>query len=118
MTCPLFDRLDDEALSAHLGECPECAATARLDAALADPLVAASAAARRFRRARGRVVSGLLAASLLAVAFLTVQLARRPDPSPVYVLRGDETGVVLTGPDVARRAESLAPRVTRKGDRT
>ena len=53
---------------------------------------------------------------LVTVALLAVQLARRPDPRPL-VLQGDETGVVLTGPDVARRAESLAPRTPRKGDR-
>ncbi|MBK8596675.1 MAG: hypothetical protein IPP07_10290 [Holophagales bacterium] len=118
MTCPLFDHLDDEALSAHLQECPACASTARSDARVADSLVAAASAARRYRGARRRAVSGLLAASLVTVALLAVQLARRPAPRPVYVLQGDETGVVLTGPGVARRAESLAPRTPRKGDRT
>lgn len=118
MTCPPFDRLDDDSLLDHLRECPSCAATARDDAAVADPLVAASAAARRVRVARRRAVSGLLAASLLAVAVLAVSLARRTELRPVYVLRGDETGIVLTGPDAARRAETLAPRAPRKGDRT
>lgn len=118
MTCPRFDDLDDASLAAHLAGCPACAARARADESLADPLVAAASFVRRFRRARRRAASGLLAASLLAVAVLAVQVARRPGPQPVYVLRGDETGVVLTGPDLVRRAESLAPRVPRKGDRT
>ncbi|MBK6406477.1 MAG: hypothetical protein IPF66_16390 [Holophagales bacterium] len=118
MTCPLFDHLDDEALSAHLEACPACAEAVRADARLADPLVAAATAARRFRAARRRASSGLLAASLVAVALLAVDAARRPEPRPVYVLRGDETGIVLTGPDLARRAESLAPRASRKGDLT
>jgi hypothetical protein len=117
MTCPLFDHLDDEALSAHLQECPACASTARSDARVADSLVAAASAARRYRGARRQAVSGLLAASRHRRT-LAVQLARRPAPRPVYVLQGDETGVVLTGPGVARRAESLAPRTPRKGDRT
>lgn len=118
MTCPRFDHLDDEALAAHLALCPACADTAHADARVADPLVAAASAVGRFRAVRRRASSGLLAASLVAVALLTVQVARRPAPRPVYVLQGDETGVVLTGPDLARRAESLAPRAPRKGDRT
>jgi len=118
MSCPDPDRIDDAALAAHLDECGRCARAARADALLADPLVAASGAARRFRRARRRAAAGALAASLLAVAVLAVQLARRPEPRPVFVLRGDETGVVLTGPDVARRAESLPQPPPRKGDRT
>jgi hypothetical protein len=118
MTCPAVHHLDDEALAAHLEACPACAEASRADARVADPLVAAAAAAGRFRAARRRTASGLLAASLLAVAVLAVQVARLPEPQPVYVLQGDETGVVLTGPDLVRRAESLAPRVPGKGDRT
>jgi hypothetical protein len=118
MTCPLFDHFDDEALAAHVRECPACSSTARSDARVADALVAAASAVRRYRGARRRAGSGLLAVSLATVALLAVQLARRPAPRPVYVLQGDETGVVLTGPDVARRAESLAPRTQRKGGRT
>ena len=118
MSCPDPDRIDDAALAAHLDECGRCARAARADVLLADLLVAASGAARRFRRARRRAASGALAAFLLAVAVLAVQLARRPEPRPVFVLRGDETGVVLTGPDVARRAESLPQPPPRKGDRT
>lgn len=118
MSCPDLDHLDDAALAAHLDACARCARAERADAHLADSLVAASAAARRFRRVRRRVAAGLLAASLLAAAVLAVQVARRPEPLPVFVLRGDETGVVLTGPDVARRAESLPQPPPRKGDRT
>ena len=83
---------------------------------LADSLVAAAAAARRFearRRVAGRV---LIASSLLAVAVLGVRLNTRP--SVVFVIRGDSTGVVLTGPDVARRTESTPIRTSHKGDRT
>ena len=83
---------------------------------LADSLVAAAAAARRFearRRVAGRV---LIASSLLAGAVLCVRLGTRP--SIVYVIRGDSTGVVLTGPDVARRTESTPVRRFHKGDRT
>jgi hypothetical protein len=118
MTCPPFDHLDDEALAAHLEACPTCAEASRAHAHVADSLVAAASAVRRYRGARRRAASGLLAVSLVTVALLAVQLVRRPAPRPVYVLQGDETGVVLTGPDVARRAESLAPRTPRKGDRT
>ncbi len=118
MTCPTFDSLDDTALTAHLAACPACASTAGADVRLADPLVAAASSVRRFRRLRHQTASGLLAASLVAVAVLGVQLVRRPEPRPVYVLQGDETGIVLTGPDTVRRAESLAPPSSRKGDRT
>ena len=117
VTCPDLDRLDDTALSAHLASCPACAATAQRDALLADPLVAAEASLLRFRRVRRQAVSSLLAASLLAVALLAVALARRPEPPVVYLLQGDETGVVLTGPDLVRRAESLPPSRPMKGDR-
>lgn len=118
MTCPDLVRLDDDALSAHLAACASCAAAARADARLADPLVEAAASVRRLREARRRAASGLLAASLLATAILAVQLARRPEPRPVFVIRGDETGVVLTGPGTARRAESLGTPPQGKGDRT
>lgn len=117
MSCPDLDHLDDTALSAHLASCPACAATAQRDALLADPLVAAEASLLRFRRVRRQAVSSLLAASLLAVALLAVALARRPEPPVVYLLQGDETGVVLTGPDLVRRAESLPPSRPMKGDR-
>ncbi len=117
MSCPRFDELDDAALSAHLAACPPCATTARADACLADPLVAAAASAGRFRAARRRTVSGLLAVSLVLAAVLALQLARRPEPPIVYVLQGDETGIVLTGPDLVRRAESLPPPRPTKGDR-
>ena len=117
MSCPDLDRLDDAALSAHLSTCPACASTAQRDALLADPLVAAEASVLRWRRARRTAASGLLAASLLAVAFLAVALARRPESPTVYLIQGDETGIVLTGPDLVRRAESLPPPRPSKGDR-
>jgi len=117
MSCPDLDRLDDAALSAHLSTCPACASTAERDALLADPLVAAEASLLRFRRVRRQAASGLLAASLVAVALLAVALARRPEPPTVFVLQGDETGVVLTVPDLVRRAESLPPPRPTKGDR-
>lgn len=117
MRCPRFDDLDDAALSAHLADCPICAATAGADARFADPLVAAAASAGRFRAVRRRTASGLLAASLVLAAVLAVQLARRPVSPVVYVLQGDETGIVLTGPDLVRRAESLPPPRPTKGDR-
>ncbi len=116
MSCPDLDQLDDTALTAHLAACPACSDTARRDALLADPLVAAQASVLRWRRVRRTAASGLLAASLLAVAILAVALARRPEPPTVFVLQGDETGVVLTGPDLVRRAETLPPPPT-KGDR-
>lgn len=117
MSCPDLDRLDDAPLVAHLDACPACASAARRDALLADPLVAAHVSVGRFLRARRAAASGLLATSLLAVALLAAALARRPAVEPVYVLRGDETGVVLTGPGTVRRAESL-PAALRKGGRT
>jgi len=117
MSCPDLDQLDDSALSAHLAACPACSSAARRDALLADPLVAAQASVLRWRRARRTAASGLLAASLVAVALLSVALARRPEPPTVFVLQGDETGVVLTGPDLVRRAESLPPSRPMKGDR-
>lgn len=118
MTCPSFDQLDDGALEAHLAACAACAARAHADARLADPLVAATCTVRRWRRVRGRVASDLLATSLAAVAVLAVQVARRPEQRPVFVIQGDETGVVLTGPGTARRAESLPPPPSKEGDRT
>lgn len=86
------------------------------EALLADSLVAAAAARRRFearRRVAGRI---LIASSLLVVAVLGVRLSTRPPI--VYVIRGDSTGVVLTGPGVARRAESAPQFLPRKGDRS
>jgi hypothetical protein len=87
------------------------------EARLADALVAASAAVRRYesrRRAAGRL---LIASSLLLAVVLGMRLRIRP--APVYVIRGDSTGVVLTGPGVARRVETMpAGTPTRKGDRT
>lgn len=117
MRCPRFDDLDDAPLLEHLEGCPDCAALSRADAPVADALVAAAASAGRVRAARRRAASGLFATSLVLVAFLAVKVARRPEPAPVYVLHGDETGIVLTGPDLVRRAESLPPPRPPKGDR-
>jgi hypothetical protein len=84
---------------------------------LADALVVATAAVKRYksrRRAAGRL---LIASSLLLAALLGLRLRARP--AAVYVIRGDSTGVVLTGPGVARRAETApVARSSRKGDRT
>jgi hypothetical protein len=83
---------------------------------LADALVVAVATARRFERRRRRAAQALLAGSLLLAAVLALRPARPPD---VYVIRGDSTGVVLTGPGVARRAETMpVAHPNRKGDRT
>ena len=86
------------------------------EALLADSIVAAAATARRYRRRRRVAGRALVASSLILVAVLGVRLKTRP--SIVYVIRGDSTGVVLTGPDVARRSESTPSRPIRKGDRT
>lgn len=117
------DRLaetEELALLEHLESCPACAARASRDAALADPLTAAAAAAGRTRRKVKRAASGLLAATLLVSIGLSIRALQRPEPAAVYIIRGDSTGVVLTGPGISRRSES-APRVVvtkRKGDRT
>jgi len=78
--------------------------------------VAASAAVGRVRRAVRRAVSGLLAASLVTCLILSLRLARRPAET-VYVLRGDATGVVLSGPALSRRVESPG-HVRYRGDRS
>lgn len=82
---------------------------------LADSLVAASAAARRFdsrRRVAGRV---LVASSLLLSVTLGMRIRARA--TTVYVIRGDSSGVVLTGPGLARRTESVPARPARRGGR-
>jgi hypothetical protein len=87
-----------------------------LEAYLADSLVAAAAAARRFEARRRVAGRALIVSALLGLAVLAVRLGTRP--SLVYVIRGDSTGVVMTGPDVARRTECTPARPSRKGDRT
>lgn len=83
---------------------------------LADALVVATMAARRFERRRRLAGRALLAGSLILVAIVGLRSALRP--AVVYVIQGDSTGVVLTGPGVARRVEgTLAPVAPRKGDR-
>jgi hypothetical protein len=90
---------------------------AERDAALADALVAAASAASRFRRVRRAAASTLLAATLVAALGLSLRSLGRP--RVVYVIRGDSSGVVLTGPGIARRSETAPPPpVLRKGDRT
>lgn len=109
---------DDEerALVAHLDTCPACAARAAREAELADAAVHASASVGRFRR-RTRTAGAL---ALAAVLFGALALARRPEPPTRivvrYVIRGDATGVSLTGPGVSRRSE-VRPVPQRKGDR-
>lgn len=107
---------DEEAIGAHLASCAACARRAEREARLADAVVAASMAVGRVRRTFRRAVSGLLAASLLTCLILSLRLARRPAET-VYVLSGDATGVVLTGPGVSRRVESPGPRARPKGER-
>lgn len=84
---------------------------------LADALVVAAMSAGRFER-RSRLASrALVAGSLLMAAVFGLRSATRP--ATVYVIQGDSTGVVLTGPGVARRSERAAvPIPPRKGDRT
>ncbi|MGA7991568.1 MAG: hypothetical protein WCC53_09070 [Thermoanaerobaculia bacterium] len=87
------------------------------EARLADALVVAAMSARRFERRRRLAVRTLLAGSLLLAAALGLRSAVRP--ATVYVIQGDSSGVVLTGPGVARRIErSSVPVPPRKGDRT
>lgn len=84
---------------------------------LADALVAAALAVRRFERRRRLAGRALLAGSLLFAAVFGLRSAVRP--ATVYVIQGDSTGVVLTGPGVARRIERVSvPVPPRKGDRT
>lgn len=114
MTCDRCDELiasesllpgDEEAIGSHLVSCAACARRAERDARLADAAVIASLAVGRVRRTFRRAVSGLLAASLVTCLILSLRLARGRAET-VYVLRGDATGVVLTGPGVSRRVES------------
>lgn len=69
----------------------------------------------RARLSRGRRRLGaLLVAVVLAGAAL---LARRPAPVEArYVVTGDSTGIVLTGPGVARRSEAVWPPARPKGE--
>lgn len=108
---------EEAALGAHLVTCASCLAEADGFAPVADSIVAAAASADRYRRTAGRATKVVLAASLLAA----IGFALRPNsPSErIYVIRGDSTGVVLTGPGVERRTETTPPLPTvRKGDRT
>ena len=87
------------------------------EARLADALVVAAMSARRFEKRRRLAGRALVAGSLLLAVALGLRSASKP--STVYVIQGDSTGVVLTGPGVARRVEGAsAPVLSRKGDRT
>lgn len=87
------------------------------EARLADALVAAATRAHRFERRRRLAGRALVAGSLLLAAVFGLRPAAKP--STVYVIQGDSTGVVLTGPGVARRVEGASvPSLPRKGDRT
>ena len=86
------------------------------EARRADALVVAAMSARRYERRRRLAGRALLAGSLLLVAAFGLRSAVRP--VTVYVIQGDSTGVVLTGPGVARRSESTPSSPIRKGDRT
>ena len=84
---------------------------------LADALVVAAMSAGRFERRCRLAGRGLVAGSLLVAAVFGLRSAMRP--ATVYVIEGDSTGVVLTGPGVARRIERVSvPVPPRKGDRT
>jgi hypothetical protein len=119
MTCEGLDRLGDDALLTHLASCAACAARASRDARVADALVAAVATRQRTALLVRRAGAAALAASLLLSVGLSVRSLRQPPPRVLYILRGDATGVVLTGPGVFRRSERV-PRTahSRKGDRT
>jgi hypothetical protein len=83
---------------------------------LVDAFVAAAMSVRRFERRRRLAGRALLAGSLLLAA---IGLRSSRKPVAVYVIQGDSTGVVLTGPGVARRVEGAPiPVAPRKGDRT
>jgi hypothetical protein len=87
------------------------------EARLADALVIAAMSARRFERRRRLAGRALVAGSLLLAAVFGLRSSVRP--VTVYVIQGDSTGVVLTGPGVARRAEAASvPVLPGKGDRT
>lgn len=109
---------DDERLARHLDACPRCVGSSLAEDPLADALVQAHLAAARFHAARRRVASALIAASFLGA----IALARRTAPDlPVratWEIRGDATGVVLTGPGQWRRAEAPPDPPAQKGDRT
>ena len=87
------------------------------EARRADALVVAAMSARRYERRRRLAGRALLAGSLLFAAVLGLHSTVRP--VTVYVIQGDSTGIVLTGPGVSRRTESApVPALLGKGDRT
>jgi hypothetical protein len=125
MTCDQYHELsskdavpegDERRLAGHLETCPPCREKAERDALVADAVVAAAAARSRFQRRLRRAGTAALAAAILLAGALAVRLARRPAIEVRYVIRGDSTGIVLTGPGIERRGETL-PTPSRKGDR-
>jgi hypothetical protein len=126
MTCDQYRELsakdavpegDEISLACHLETCLPCRDRAEREALVADAIVAAAAARGRFHRRVRRAGTTALAASFLLAGVLAVRLARKPATEVRYVIRGDSTGIVLTGPGIERRGETLPP-PTRKGDRT
>lgn len=108
---------EEALLGAHLSACDGCRQGADRLAPLSDSLVAAAASAGRYRRAARRAVAVALAASLFAVIGLALRPSRPPDR--VYIIRGDSSGVVVTGPGISRRGETISPpRHSSSGDRT
>lgn len=108
---------EDAALGSHLGTCAPCLEGGNDLAPVADSIVAAAASAGRYRRIAGRATKVFLAASLLAAIGFALRPARPSER--IYVIRGDSTGVVLTGPGVERRSETIPPPpLLRKRDRT
>jgi hypothetical protein len=116
-TKDFIQEVDERLLADHLDACPLCRDRAARDAFFADPVVAAAAAHGRFHRRVRRAATSALAASILLAGALAIRLARKPESEVRYILRGDSTGVVLTGPGVERRGETLSPQ-PKKGDRT
>lgn len=109
---------DDERLARHLDVCPRCIGSELAEARLADALVQAHLAAARFHAARRRVASALLAASLLGAIVLARRIAPDLPFRVAWEIRGDATGVVLTGPGQWRRGEAPSAPPAPKGDRT
>lgn len=108
---------DGASLARHLAGCPSCRLHSERDALLADAVAAAAASRGRFQRRIRRAGTAALAASILLAGVLAIRLGRRPQTEVRYVIRGDSTGIVLTGPGVERRGETLPPPSPAKGDR-
>ena len=127
MNCDEADRLaageplsagEEEALGRHLASCPGCCALAAGDEAPADALVRALAATAAFRSTLRRGASVVLAASILLAGGLALLPSRPASRPAAWTIEGDETGVVLAGPGVLRRGETLRPAARPKGARS